>query len=955
MTAFRPLWDDTKSMITTSDTLPGASATMENGLYVIDVMPLLYRGHFVFLNKPRMTTSGINTSAITACVNTILQILESRKPSRVVMVFDSLTPTFRHEAYPLYKAQREKMPEELAASIPMAWEFAEAMRIPAVRVDGFEADDLIGTFAAEARKASIPAYLVTPDKDIAQLVDGSTYLYRITHGGSAEIYGRAEVCDHWGISDPRQMIDLLALAGDTSDNIPGIKGVGEKTAQKLIAQYGDVENLIAHAAELKGKMAEKVAGGAEDARASRFLATIRQDVPLPLAIDETCLREIDRDAVRAFCAKYELSKVAKRLLGETMETQTSTAGLPLFGGDDGQATRTPPATDDLPDRPRSLATTPHEYRCMTTDEDLDALAAILAAAPRFAFDTETTGIEPRKDRLVGFSVATEAGRAWYVPFPEDPARRAAIVRRFAPLFADRTKLKIAHNAHFDIAVLGRHGLPVAAPCHDTLLTHFALDAAERHGLDRLAVTYLDYQPVPISSLIGEGRSADPAKMGELPPEAIADYAAEDADVTLRLYDKLRPEAEKAGLARVLETSEEPLEPVLVAMEAEGIRVDTAALKAFGDELETELLDLEKRIYESAGTAFNVNSPKQLGEILFDHLQIDAKPSKTPTGQYVTSEAVLQRLVHRHPIVQMTLDYRAAEKLKSTYADKLPTCIDPETGRIHTHFSQAMTETGRLASSDPNLQNIPVRTENGKRIRAAFIARDDDHLLLSADYSQIELRLMAALSGDETMLEAFRNGADIHTETAARVYDVMPGLVTSEMRSHCKMVNFGIIYGISAFGLSQRLNIPRREAADLIEAYFKLYPGIHAYMEKAVADAREKGYAETVLGRRRTLRDISSRNATVRQAAERNAINTPVQGSAADLIKLAMVRVHRKLEERGLKTRLVLQIHDELLLDMAIEEETEVREIVRDAMVNAYDFGVPLEVEIGTGRTWLDAH
>ena len=945
-------------MSTTSDTPDTsftASSDTENGLYVIDVMPLLYRGHFVFLKKPRMTTSGINTSAISGCVNTILQILDTRKPSRVVMVFDSLTPTFRHEAYPLYKAQREKMPEELAASIPMAWEFAEAMRIPAVRVNGFEADDLIGTFAAEAHKAKIPSYLVTPDKDIAQLVNENTFLYRITHGGTPEILDRFEVCNHWQISEPKQMIDLLALAGDTSDNIPGIKGIGEKTAQKLLAEYGDVEGLLAHASELKGKMAEKVAAGAEDARASRFLATIRQDVPLPLSLDETRRKDFDRDAVRAFCAKYELFQVLKRLLGETASPRAIVSDLPLFGGTGKKAAPKPMVTTGLPDQPDNLSNTPHEYHCVVSDEDLDALAKTLMAAPRFAFDTETTGIEPRKDRLVGFSVATEPGRAWYVPFPMDAARRETIASRFAPIFADSSKIKIAHNAKFDIAVLGRHGMPVAAPCHDTLLTHFVLDAAERHGLDRLAVSYLNYLPVPISSLIGEGRAADPSKMGELPPERISDYAAEDADVTLKLYDKLRPEAEKAGLIRALETSEEPLEPVLVAMEAEGIRVDADSLHAFGEELNTELLGLEKDIYEAAGTSFNVNSPKQLGEVLFDRLQIDAKPAKTPTGQYVTSEAVLQRLVHRHPIVQMILDYRSAEKLKSTYADKLPTCIDPDTGRIHSHFSQAMTETGRLASSDPNLQNIPVRTKDGKRIRAAFIARDDHHLLLSADYSQIELRLMAALSGDETMLEAFRNGADIHTETAARVYDVMPGLVTSDMRSRCKMVNFGIIYGISAFGLGQRLGIPRREAANLIEAYFKLYPGIHAYMEKAVADAREKGYAETVLGRRRTLPDISSRNATVRQASERNAINTPVQGSAADLIKLAMVRVHEKLAEKNLKTKLILQIHDELLFDMPVEEENEVRELVRDAMVNAYDFGVPLEVEIGTGRTWLDAH
>jgi DNA polymerase-1 len=959
----------------------------KSSLYVIDVMPLLYRGHFAFLRNPRMTSTGINTSALTGFIGTVMQILDSRAPTHIVLVQDSFTPTFRHEAYPEYKAQREKMPEDIGASIPMAEEFAAAMKIPIVRADGFEADDLMGSYAAAASAVDdMETFLVTGDKDIAQLVDAKTFLYRIGKN-APEIFGPAEVCAHWGLTSPAQMIDYLALAGDSSDNIPGIRGVGEKTASTLISQYGDIESVIAHASEIKGKLGEKVAAGAEDARMSRFLTTIRRDVPLPVAIDGLARQEPDTNALRAFCAKYEMNSLARRLLGgevdgkvesgkwkvESGQTATQVSDLPLFGGG-GQNNHSPnlpisisPSSEsnesnDVSDtRLQTLADWPHDYTLVRDETALTALAEALRAAPEFAFDTETTGLEPRKCALVGLSFSTEPGRAWYVPFMQGPegmdaeAWGRAVVAALAPIFAS-DKPKIGHNARFDCAVLAHHGMAVAQPIRDSLLTHFVLDASERHGMDRLAREYLRYDPIPITRLIGEGRQADPARMAALPPESVCDYAAEDADVTLRLYRVLRPEAEKLGLKKALEESEEPLGEVLNDMEAEGVRIDPAALHAFGDELDAELCELERAIYDSAGTSFNINSPKQLGEVLFDLLKIDPKAKRSAaSGQYATGEEVLQKLTARHPVVQMILDYRAAGKLKSTYADKLPACIDPETGRVHTHFSQAMTETGRLASSDPNLQNIPVRTERGKRIREAFVARDDDHLLMSADYSQIELRLMAALSGDKSMLEAFKNGADIHTETAARVYDVMPGLVTPEMRSKCKMVNFGIIYGISAFGLSQRLGVPRKEAADLIESYFREYPGIKAYMEKAVADAREKGYAETVLKRRRMLRDISSRNATVRQAAERNAINTPVQGSAADLIKIAMVRVHRALREAGLKTKLVLQIHDELLLDMPKGEEEAVRAIVRDAMVNALDFGVPLEVEIGVGKTWLDAH
>ncbi len=951
-------------------------------IFIIDVMPLLYRGHFAFLSKPRMTTTGVNTSALFSYTATVMQILEQRAPTHIALVFDSRTPTFRHEAFPQYKAQREKLPEDLQAAIGMAQEFADAMRLPALCVDGFEADDLMGTVSRLAAESGMEAYLVTPDKDIAQLVGPGVFLYRLS-GKNPEIWGEAEVCEHWKLKTTGQMVDYLALAGDASDNIPGVKGVGEKTAQKLLADFGGIEDILAAAADGKiaGKLGEKIAAAAADARLSRFLTEIRRDVALPCGLDGLKVREPDKKVMAAFCAKYELSSVARRL-GIDIQSAAATADLPLFGAAQAESAAAPSGEEASA---ASLATTPHDYTLVADEAALFAMVGEIKSAGRFAFDTEATSADARLARLVGLSFATAPGRAWYVPYPPEPAATQPVavdlfgvpleppaspaepvgasaalpaetlVRMLAPLFASPSLVKTGHNTKYDRELLSRFGMPVAAPCHDTMLMHFALDAADRHGLDRLARIYLGYDTIPISTLIGEGRAADPAKMAELPPAAILDYAAEDADVALRLYDALLPEVEAAGLSRALEISEEPLVDVLLGMEEAGVRIDAVTLRDFGRELETEIAALEARIYEAAGGHFNLSSPRQLGDVLFGKLAIDEKAAHTATGQYVTSEDVLQKYAAKHPIVADILDWRAAEKLKSTYADKLPGCISAADGRVHTHFSQAFTETGRLASSDPNLQNIPVRTERGKRIRAAVVARDDNHVLVSADYSQIELRIMAALSGDEAMLEAFRSGRDIHTETASRVFKVAPGAVTPEQRSRCKMVNFGIIYGISVFGLGQRLGISRTEAGAFIDEYFIQYPGVRSFMEKAVADAREKGYAETVLGRRRSLRDISSRNGTVRQAAERNAINTPVQGSAADLIKMAMVRVDRALRAEGLRARLVLQIHDELLLDVPKDEEPRVREIVREAMLGAWDFGVPLEVEIGSGSTWLDAH
>ena len=905
-------------------------------LFLIDVMPLLYRGHFVFLKDPRMTSTGINTSALTTFANCVLQILNEHAPTHVALVLDSTTPTFRKEAYPEYKAQRQKAPEDLTAAIPMAIELAEALRIPILRVDGFEADDVMGALAARAGAAGWTTYLATPDKDVAQLVGPTTFLFRPGNAGKpAEIYDVATVCQHWSLTSPGQMIEYLGLAGDASDNIPGITGVGEKTATALLAQYGTIENVLAHAAELKGKLAEKVAASAEIARMSRYLATIRTDVPVPIELDALARRDPDVERLRSVLKKYELFAIGKRLLGDAFETAS---------------------LEKAEDACKTLAEVPHAYVCAQSEAQVQALLRALDVSSEWAFDTETTGLDPRHDRLVGLSFATVPGKAWYVPVPEEREACRAFLARFAPLFADPFKTKIGHNAKFDLTIFRQYGLEVRGELHDSMLAHYVIDAADRHGMDHLARQYLHYNPIPITDLIGsKKKGVEQGNMGDLAPEQISDYAAEDADVTLQLDRLLRKEARDAGCLKALAECEEPLIEVLLDMETEGVRINQDALRVYGRELDRELLDLEIKIRELGGGNFNPSSPKQLGEILFDHLKLDPDAARTASGQYATSEDVLFKIQDRHPIIPMILEHRMCSKLKSTYVDKLPDCIDPATGRVHTNFAQALTETGRLSSSDPNLQNIPIRTERGQRIREAFVARDAGHVLLSADYSQIELRVMAALSKDPVMLEAFRRGADIHTETATRVYGVLTALVTPQMRSACKMVNFGIIYGISAFGLSQRLNVPRKQAAELIETYFMQYPGVKAYMDQAIADAREKGYAVTLLGRRRYLRDITSRNGTTRQSAERNAINTPVQGSAADLIKLAMVRVHKELKQRRLKTKMVLQIHDELLFDVPKEEVGAVRDLVKAAMTTVLDIGVPLEVSVGVGDTWLEAH
>ena len=907
-----------------------------NKLFIIDLMPFLYKGHFVFLRNPRMTASGINTSALLGLANGLQAILKKEQPTHAVLAMDPGGPTFRHEAYAPYKAQRQKMPEDLAASIPYAFELAEALKIPVVRVEGFEADDVMGTLAVKGAAAGFDVYMATPDKDAAQLVRPGVKLYRPAHAGdAAEIYDEAKVCEHWHLRDPQQMIDYLALAGDTADNIPGIRGVGEKTATDLLSKYGSVEGILENQAKLKGKLAEKVFAGREDAKISKFLTAIRTDVPIEPDWDAYKLDGIDKEKLAAVCTKFELNRLAKELLGGEVEVE----------GGGGQRNL------------KSISDVPHDYKYISTEAEAQELLETLMAASRVAFDTETTARElgmtatdAKTCKLIGFSFATEKGKAWYVD--------AGLIDIFRPLFADPTKTLVGFNVKFDRAVLHRYGIGFASTPHDVMLAHYCLDAAARHGMDMLAEQYLDYRTIRFSEVAGEQERGkpEPTLFGK-DIAKVTDYAAEDADVTLQLEDAIRPSAlslsSSVSSPLALSEVEEPLVKLLLEMEREGVKIDVDALKEYGRELDREILGFTQEILKYADPGFNPDSPKQLGELLFGKLGLPGG-KKTASGQWSTDEKTLSKLAGEHPIIASILEYRACTKLKSTYVDKLPTLIDDQ-GRVHTTYAQAFTETGRLSSSDPNLQNIPIRTERGKFIRKAFVARDEDHVIISADYSQIELRLMAAMSGDTAMLAAFRNGEDIHRDTASRVYDVMPAFVTPEQRSACKMVNFGIIYGISAFGLSQRLKVPRKEAADLIETYFKLYPSIKEFMGRAIAKAREKGYAETVLGRRRTLRDINSRNATARQAAERDAINTPIQGSAADLIKIAMVRVDRAIKAENLRAKMVLQIHDELVFDCPKDETERLKEIVRREMSTALDFGVPLEVGIGEGANWLEAH
>ncbi len=963
---------------------------MSHRLFLLDSMALLYRAHFALIKKPIFNSRGVNTSALYGYANVLLDILQNQKPTYWAAAFDTSAPTPRHTLFADYKAQREEMPEDLSKAIPAAKRLLKAMRIPMLELDGYEADDLIGTVAHQAEeRGGFETYMVTPDKDFGQLVTAQTKIYKPGRQGSdTEILGVEEVCARWGVERPMQVIDLLGLMGDASDNIPGIKGVGEKTAAKLIQQFDSVEMLLANVDKIEGKLKDKVKEGAEMARLSKQLAIIMRDAPVPLTLDELVVQPFDDEALKAIFVEFEFNALGRRIYGDDFKAgrgagpavaaapakrgskKTSADQGDLFGGAETAAASSAPeevedggdglaegeSTEASPVQLRRAADVPHRYELVQTKEQRAKWLERLSQAKAFCFDTETDGLDPLTARMLGVSIAIEPHEACYIHIPEDHKEHLAVLAELKPLLTTSTAEKIGHNLKFDLRVLRAHNIEVKGPFFDTMLAHSLIEPDQRHGMDYLSERYLGYTPISITSLIGEKKGATPQKsMAEVDLEPLAEYAAEDADVTLQLSQVLRPELEKHGQHKVFYEIEAPLLPVLVRMEHEGVKVDIAALGEIGDALEKRARELETRIQGYSTFPFNLNSPKQLGEVLFDQLKLVDKPKKTATGQYQTNEQTLQSLTGVHPIIEEILAYRECTKLKNTYVDALPATVSPVDGRVHTTFHQLMAATGRMASSDPNLQNIPIRSDQGREIRKAFVPEKEGWVLLSADYSQIELRVMAALSGDDAMAEAFQRGLDIHQATAARVYNVELTATTPDMRRTAKMVNFGIIYGISSFGLSQRLGIPRAEAGNIIESYFAQYPGVKSYMEREVEDARKRGYVVTLTGRRRYLRDINSSNATIRNATERVAMNTPIQGTAADLIKLAMVRVDALLREHGFKARMLLQVHDELLFEVPVEEVEKLKPVILEAMQQALELRVPVLVETGTGKNWLEAH
>ncbi|MEY3678069.1 MAG: polymerase [Bacteroidota bacterium] len=938
-------------------------------LFLLDAFALIYRAHFAFSKNPRFTASGLNTSAVMGFTNTLLEVLKKEKPSHMAVVFDTSAPTERHVEFEAYKAHREAMPEDLAKAIPYIIRLIEGFNIPVITSDGYEADDIIGTLAKKAEQEGFTVYCMTPDKDFAQLVSENIFIYKPARmGNDVEILGVKEVCEKWEVERVEQVIDILGLWGDAVDNIPGIPGVGEKTAKALIKQYGSMENIIANSHELKGKLKENVENFAEQGLLSKKLATIILDAPVALDPVSLLVEEPDRSILEPLFAELEFRTLGRRVFGEQFTVTESKPAAPVHHAGQTDLFGNPVDAEkviakqlhldelDLPTPPagKNIDNTPHTYHLADTAEKRATLIALLNQQKEICFDTETTGTDANNCELVGLSFAVKPGQAWYVPVSADQAECQTVVSEFKPVLENAGIAKIGQNIKFDILVLKWYGVQVKGTLFDTMLAHYILDPDSRHGMDILAENYLGYSPVSITSLIG-AKGKNQGSMREVELEKIKEYAAEDADITLQLKHTFEPLLAPVNGDKLLNDIENPLVYVLADMEREGVKVDRQTLQDFSKQLESDIAQLETSIYEKAGVRFNIASPKQLGEVLFDKLQLDPKAKKTKTGQYQTGEDVLLTLAHKSDIVQDILDFRQMQKLKSTYVDALPQLINPKTGRIHTSYNQAVAATGRLSSNNPNLQNIPIRTERGREVRKAFIPRDENHVILSADYSQIELRLIAEISKDANMLEAFAQGLDIHTATAAKVYDLPLAEVSATQRRNAKAVNFGIIYGQSAFGLSQNLGIPRKEAAEIIDSYFQQYPGIKQYMQNTLISAREKGYVETIMGRRRYLRDINSQNATVRGFAERNAINAPIQGSAADMIKLAMIKIHQDIIDQKLASRMTMQVHDELVFDVPKGEVEAMKAIIVDRMKHALRLNVPIEVEVGQGSNWLEAH
>ena len=917
-------------------------------LFLLDAYALIFRSYYALIRAPRINSKGLNTSAIMGFVNTLNEIITKENPDYLGVAFD-LDKTFRHEAFPAYKAQRDATPEDIKLSVPYIKDILRAFNIPILEASGFEADDVIGTLAVKAGAEGIETYMLTPDKDYGQLVRENVFMYRPRHGGGYEILGTKEIAEKYGIQSHEQVIDLLALMGDSADNFPGCPGVGEKTAAKLINEFGSVDNLLANTDKLKGKMKEKVEGAVDDIKMSKFLATIRTDVPLDLDLEKLKLEKPNEEKLTKIFEELEFKTLANKILNKSKEVKRKVnQELDLFAvnEDNGQESAENSSFE-------SLKTIAHEYKLIENEEDAQKICDYFLTKQILSLDTETTSTHAIDAELVGLSFATEENKAFYVAIPTEREQALKFVEIFKPVYENENILKIGQNIKYDMEVLANYGVELKGKLFDTMIAHYLIQPELHHNMDYLAETLLNYQTVHIEELIGP-KGKNQKSMREVDPKQVCEYAAEDADVTLKLYNVLQPQLKENNLESLFWDIEMPLVPVLADMEMNGVLLDTKALKETSDIFNKRMNEYEQKIYEQAGEKFNISSPKQVGEILFGKMKIMEKPKKTKTGQYVTSEEVLQTLKSKAPIVEDILNYRGMKKLLSTYVDSLPTLINPRTGHIHTSFNQALTATGRLSSSDPNLQNIPVRTDDGKEIRKCFIP-EPGCKFFSADYSQIELRIMAHLSGDENMIEAFRSGFDIHKATAAKIWKEQMENVTDSQRKKAKQANFGIIYGITTYGLAQRMEIPNGEAKEIIEGYFATFPKVKEYMEKAKELARQKGYAETIFGRRRYLPDINSANGTVRGFAERNAINAPIQGSEADVIKVAMVKIWNRFKKENIRSKMILQVHDELNFSVYPEEAEKVEKIVMEEMQSAYKLQVPLVADAGWGNNWLEAH
>ena len=921
-----------------------------NTLFLLDAMALLYRAHFAFISNPRITSKGLNTSAIFGFTNTLLEIINKENPSHLAVAFDTTAPTFRHVEFPDYKGHRDEMPEDLSLIIPYVYKLLDVLKIPVLKLDGYEADDIMGTVAWKVPEESFDVYLVTPDKDFAQLVKDNVFLYRPRYkGGGFDVLKREQVLEKYGIL-PEQVIDFLGLKGDASDNIPGVPKIGDKTAISLLSEYNSVENILANLDQITKKSVKaSLTEFGEQGLLSKRLATIHTEVPFEWTVEDLVVETCDLEELLALMKELEFRTTGERILNSKLNPMSMQAQTDLFGNPIGNRASLEVESGLV----ESFEKTEQHYELLDTPEKRAKVLEAQAKGDIFCFDTETTGLDPMKAELVGVSFSQKAGEAYYVPCPEDVEETKAILSEFVPLFSNPKLLKIGQNLKYDLLILKNYGVEVVGPMFDTMLAHYVINPSSKHGMDAMADELLNYQPISIETLIGK-KGKKQKSMRDVPVEDLVNYAAEDADITLRLYERLEPEVKENT---VFSHIEQALMPVLTAMEFEGIRIDENFLKDYSIDLKERLKTLEKEIYSLAGEEFNINSPKQLGDILFEKLELGKgrKAKKTKTGQYSTNEQILVSLATKHELPAQVLAYRGITKLKSTYVDALPALINPKTGRVHTTYSQSVAVTGRLSSNNPNLQNIPIRTDDGREVRKGFIPRDSDHVLLSADYSQVELRLMASMSEDPAMIEAFNAGEDIHRAAAARVFGKNPEDITSSERSYAKQVNFGIIYGISPFGLAQRIGISRTEAKDIIDTYFETYPNVKAYMDQSIELAKEQGYVETLFGRKRYLPEINSKNHTVRGFAERNAINSPIQGTAADIIKLAMISLYAKMREKGFKSRMILQVHDELVFDVHKSELEELKPLVRKHMMEAAQLKVPLEVEMGTGENWLEAH